>query len=132
MAARMGPEAIVAPMAPPGVEMILGATRDADFGPVVIVGFGGVLAETLRDVTHVLPPFDAAGARRAVDSLRLRPLLDGVRGATACDVDAFCDVAARFSAVVHALGDEIAEIDINPVIVHEKGCTIVDALIRGG
>jgi len=132
MAERLGPKAIAAPLAPPGVEMILGATRDADFGPIVIVGFGGVLAETLRDVTCLLPPFDAAEARRSIDGLRLRPLLDGVRGATPCDVDAFCDVAARFSAVVHALREAIAEIDINPVIVHQKGCTIVDALIRGG
>lgn len=132
MAARLGPEAIAAPMAPPGVEMILGATRDADFGPIVIVGFGGVLAETLRDVTHLLPPFDAAEARRCIDRLRLRPLLDGARGTAPCDVDAFCEVAARFSTFVHALAGEIAEIDINPVIVHKRGCSVVDALIRGG
>ena len=129
MAARLGDAAIVAPQAGPGVEMILGMSRDADFGPVVVIGFGGVLAETLGDVCHALPPFDAAHARRCVDRLALRPLLDGVRGAPAADVDAFCELAARFSVLVHELRDDIREIDINPVVVHERGCTIVDALI---
>lgn len=129
LASSLGPEAIVAPMADEGVEMILGATRDEQLGAIVLLGFGGVLAETLQDVKFALPPFDAAHARRCVDSLRLRPLLDGVRGKPAADIDSFCDLAARFSAIVDALREEIEEVDINPVIVHERGCTIVDALI---
>jgi acyl-CoA synthetase (NDP forming) len=129
LAARLGPEALVAPMAGAGIEMILGATRDEQFGPVILLGFGGVLAETLQDVTFVLPPFDAAHARRCVDRLQLRPLLDGVRGRAAADIDSFCDLAARFSAIVDALGGELGEVDINPVIVHATGCTIVDALV---
>ena len=134
VAARLGPDVIVAPMAAAGVEMILGATRDAQFGPLVMIGFGGVLAETLHDVTFVLPPFDASHARRCIDRLRLRPLLDGVRGKPAADIDAFCELASQFSVMVNALQDEIGEIDINPVIVHAKGsgCTIVDALVAGG
>jgi acyl-CoA synthetase (NDP forming) len=129
LAARLGPEAVVAPMAAAGIEMMLGATRDEQFGPVILLGFGGVLAETLQDVTFVLPPFDAAHARRCVDRLQLRPLLDGVRGRAAADIDSFCDLAARFSAIVDALGGELGEVDINPVIVHATGCTIVDALV---
>jgi acyl-CoA synthetase (NDP forming) len=129
LAARLGPEAVVAPMAAAGIEMMLGATRDEQFGPVILLGFGGVLAETLQDVTFVLPPFDAAHARRCVDRLQLRPLLDGVRGRPAADIDSFCDLAARFSAIVDALGGELGEVDINPVIVHATGCTIVDALV---
>ena len=129
LAARLGPEALVAPMAGAGIEMILGATRDEQFGPVILLGFGGVLAETLQDVTFVLPPFDAAHARRCVDRLQLRPLLDGVRGRAAADIDSFCDLAARFSAIVDALGGELGEVDVNPVIVHATGCTIVDALV---
>ena len=75
-----------------------------------------------------LPPFDAAWARRLVDRLALRALLDGVRGAPAADVDGLCLAAARLSAPAAALGDSIAEIDINPLIVGPNGCMAVDAL----
>lgn len=129
MAERLGPAALIAPMAGDGVEMMLGARLDPQFGPVVLIGFGGVYAETLRDVAFALPPFTAEHARRCVDRLQLRPMLDGKRGRQPSDVDAFCDVAARFSTIVDALGDSIHEMDINPIIVHEKGCTIVDALV---
>ncbi|MDA0707062.1 MAG: acetate--CoA ligase family protein [Proteobacteria bacterium] len=134
ISAKLGPEVIVAPMAAAGVEMILGATKDPQFGPVVVIGFGGVLAETLHDVTFALPPFDAAHARYCLDRLRLRPLLDGVRGKPAADIDAFCALASQFSVMVAALRDELLEVDINPVIVHAAGggCTIVDALVVGG
>jgi hypothetical protein len=111
--------------------MILGARRDPQFGPVVLIGFGGVYAEVLKDATFALPPFDAAYARRKVDGLRLRPLLDGQRGRPPHAIDAFCNMAARFSALVHALRDGIGEIDINPVIVGQERCTAVDALIAG-
>jgi acyl-CoA synthetase (NDP forming) len=126
---RLGPEALIAPMVREGVEMLLGIRTDPQFGPVVLIGFGGVYAETLKDVTFALPPFTAAHARRCIDRLRLRPMLDGQRGKPPADIDAFCDTAARFSAMVHELQDEIREIDINPIIVHEAGCTIVDALV---
>ncbi|MDH3533353.1 MAG: acetate--CoA ligase family protein [Gammaproteobacteria bacterium] len=129
MSSRLGSAVLLAPMAGAGVEMILGATHDPQFGPVVVIGFGGVLAETLNDVVFALPPFAAEHARRCVDRLQLRPLLDGVRGQPALDIDAFCAAAARFSAIVAALCDQIEEVDINPLIVHEKGCTVADALI---
>jgi acyl-CoA synthetase (NDP forming) len=129
MASRLGPAAIIAPMAAPGVEMLLGARTDPQFGPVVLIGFGGVHAETLHDVVFALPPFTAQHARRCVDRLTLRPLLDGKRGAAAADIDAFCETAAAFSAMVDALRDDIREIDVNPVIVHASGCTVVDALV---
>ena len=111
--------------------MLLGATHDPQFGPVVLIGSGGVLAETLGDVQFALPPFDAAHARRCVDRLQLRPLLDGVRGNAAVDIDAFCRLAARFSEMVAGLADVIAEVDVNPVIVHEHGAVAVDALVSG-
>lgn len=129
MADRLGPEALIAPMVGKGVEMMLGARIDPQFGPVVLIGFGGVYAETLKDVVFALPPFSVAHARRCVDRLRLRPMLDGQRGQPPADVDAFCDAAAHFSVMVDALRDDIREIDINPIIVHESGCTIVDALV---
>lgn len=129
MASRLGPEAIVAPMVEDGVEMMLGAKVDPQFGPVVLIGFGGVYAETLEDVAYALPPFSAAHARRCVDRLKLRPMLDGQRGKPAADIDAFCEVASSFSAMIDALRDTVLEVDVNPVIVHETGCTIVDALV---
>lgn len=129
MAKRLGPEAIIAPMAADGVEMMLGMRADPQFGPIVLVGFGGVHAETLRDVTYAMPPFSAVHARRCVDRLQLRQMLDGQRGQPPADVDAFCEAAARFSVMVDTLRDKLSEVDVNPIIVHESGCTVVDALV---
>jgi acyl-CoA synthetase (NDP forming) len=129
MAKRLGPEAIIAPMVGDGVEMMLGMRVDPQFGPVVLIGFGGIHAETLRDVTFALPPFSAAHARRCVDRLQLRPMLDGQRGKPPADIDAFCETAARFSAMIDAFRHTLTEVDVNPIIVHESGCTIVDALL---
>lgn len=131
LSARLGPRAVVARMGGKGVEMLLGARRDPQFGPVVLLGFGGVHAEVLEDVAFLLPPFDKAEAWRRMDRLKLRPLLDGARGQPACDVAAFAGQAALFSAVVHALRDDVEEIDMNPVIVSASGCVAVDALIVG-
>jgi hypothetical protein len=131
MSDRLGNDVLVAAMADEGVEMLLGVKRDPQFGPVVLIGSGGVLAEVLGDVQFALPPFDAAHARRCVDRLRLRPLLDGVRGRPAVDIDAFCDMAARFSEMAAALAEVVAEIDVNPVIVQEQGAVAVDALVTG-
>jgi hypothetical protein len=82
----------------------------------------------------MLPPFDASRAARKLGTLRMRALLDGKRGKAPCDVAAFCEAAARFSAMVHALREELDEIDINPLIVTAEGCIAVDALVvgRGG
>ncbi|MCO4812391.1 MAG: acetate--CoA ligase family protein [Gammaproteobacteria bacterium] len=131
MSRRLGGDALVSSMAPAGVEMFLGIKRDPQYGPVVLIGSGGVLAETIADVQFALPPFDVAHARRCVDRLKLRPLLDGVRGKPAVDIDAFCAAAARFSEMAAALGEVLAEVDVNPVIVHENGAIAVDALVAG-
>jgi hypothetical protein len=114
-----------------GVDMFLGIKRDPQFGPVVLLGFGGVLAETINDAQFALPPFDSAHARRCIERMRLRPLLDGVRGSPAVNVDVFCDTASRFSLMAHALGDVLSEIDVNPVIVNESSAIAVDALVVG-
>jgi acyl-CoA synthetase (NDP forming) len=128
---RLGDDAIVAPMVAAGVDMFLGIKRDPQFGPVVLLGFGGVLAETINDAQFALPPFDSAHARRCIERMRLRPLLDGVRGSPAVSVDVFCDTASRFSLMAHALGDVLSEIDVNPVIVNESSAIAVDALVIG-
>jgi len=129
LASRLGPEVVIAPMADDGIEMLLGARSDPQFGPVVLIACGGIHAEVLQDVVFALPPFSAQHARRCVDRLQLRAMLDGVRGKPAADVDAFCEAAARFSAIVDALRHVVLEVDVNPVIVHEHGCTAVDALV---
>ena len=128
---RLGPRVLLAEMAGAGVEMMLGARRDPQFGPIVVIGFGGTLAEVVADVTFALPPFDALYARRQIDRLRLRPLLDGVRGRAPVDVDGLCDMAARFSAMVDALRASLTEVDVNPVIVGPQTVVAVDALIVG-
>jgi acyl-CoA synthetase (NDP forming) len=129
LSSRLGPDVLVCEMAGPGVEMYLGVRHDAQFGPVVLLGIGGIHAETLQDVAYAMPPFDAAHALRCVDRLRLRPLLDGLRGSPAADVDAFAESAAKFSALIYSLRDEVAEFDVNPLIVGESGCVAVDALL---
>ena len=131
LVARLGPRALVTSMAPTGIEMIMGARRDPQFGPVVMLGFGGVLAEVVRDVAFALPPFDEAYARRLLDKLKLRPMLDGVRGAPPVALAAFCEMAAGFSAMVAALDGHLEEVDVNPVIVNAESCIAVDALVVG-
>ena len=130
MASRLGPQTLVCPMvARPGIEMILGVISDDQFGPLVIMGMGGVHAELMEDFACALPPFNAATARKATDKLKQRRLLDGYRGQPACDIDAYCDAAARLSVMVHFLRDKIDEVDINPIAVHAQGCTALDALV---
>ena len=132
LASRLGPEVLVARMIEePGVEMMIGMLRDEQFGSLVILGFGGVNAESINDVAYALPPFDAQTARRLVDSLRMRPLLERQRGQAVPALDTFCEAAARFSVMVADFGDAIREIDLNPVIVGSRGCVAVDALVVG-
>jgi acetate---CoA ligase (ADP-forming) len=130
LSARLGPPVLVAEMVRgPAVEMILGMVRDPAFGPVVVVGSGGIHAEVLEDVVFALPPFDAETARRLVDRLRLRALLDGVRGQPPGDLDAFCRAAANFSALAAHLGDRLESVDVNPVLVRPVGCVAVDVSV---
>ncbi len=129
LAERLGPDVTIAAMAPPGVEVALGVVRDPTFGPLVVVAAGGVLVELIHDRKLALPPIDEAAARRLIDGLAMRPLLDGVRGAPPSDVDALARAVSRLSVLAVELGDVIAELDVNPVIVSPSGCVAVDALV---
>ncbi len=132
LAARLGPDVQASPMVTmSGVEMMLGMVRDEQFGPLVVMGFGGIHVETIRDVVHVLPPFDARRAKERLRALKLWPLLHGTRGGTPAAVDAFCEAAARFSVMAASLGDVLEEIDVNPMIVGSERCVAVDALVVG-
>jgi len=119
---------LVEPMAAPGVELIVGGTRDAVFGPAVLVGLGGILAEVLDDVAVLLAPVTADEVRDRLETLRGAPILRGVRGRPGVDIDAL-------ARVVVAIGDllvaepSIVEIDCNPVMAGPYGAIAVDALI---
>lgn len=129
LAARLGPQVSVAAMAPAGVELALGVVGDPQFGPLVLVAAGGVLVELLKDRRLGLPPLDQAGARRMIDGLRSRALLDGFRGAPAADVDAVARAVAALSVLAADLGDRLAALDVNPIIAGPDGCVAVDALV---
>ena len=127
---RLGKAAIVSPMVNSyGVEMILGMVSDSQFGPFVVVGFGGIYAEALNDTCVLKPPFDCDTVARALDQLSMRSLLAGPRGKPAVNIRCYCEIAARFSVFVDEFADSIGEIDINPVLVTENGCLGLDALV---
>lgn len=120
---------LVQAMAPPGVEMIVGVVSDQHFGPVVACGAGGTLVEVLKDVSVRLTPLTRSDAAEMVRELRTFPLLTGFRGQPPADVPALEDILLRVSALAEDL-PQVAELDLNPVIVHPRGATVVDARIR--
>jgi len=120
---------LVQPMAPPGVEMLVGVVGDERFGPVVACAAGGTAVELLGDVQVRLAPVSAGEAAEMVRGLRTFALLDGYRGAAPADVAALEDVVVRAAALA-AGHEEIAELDLNPVIVGEAGAVVVDARVR--
>jgi acyl-CoA synthetase (NDP forming) len=118
-------------MAGRGVEMIVGIIRDPTFGPVVMVGAGGVTAELFKDTVYRLAPVDESEATAMLRELRSAPLLDGFRGAPKADVPALAALISRVSQLAYAGRDRIAELELNPVIVHAagEGCSVADALL---
>ena len=129
-----GPQAridgvLVQPMAPPGREVILGVSRDANWGPLLMVGLGGVLVEALGDVALSPVPLDHAVARTLIGRLKGAHVLGPYRGSPPADTEALIDLMVRLSQFASDHSDEIAEIDLNPVIVHAEGVSLVDALI---
>ena len=131
-AARDG--VIVAAMRKGRRELMVGARVDPVFGPVVIVGDGGKYVEALKDFAVLVPPFDAADVERALRGLRIAPLVDGVRGEPALDVDALAAVAIGVGRMVRAAQGTIASVDLNPVMVGAvgEGALVVDALVERG
>ncbi len=129
LAARLGPAVLVAAQAPAGVEVAVGVVRDPQFGPVLMVAAGGVLVELLGDRRFLFAPATAADVTRALSELRLARLLGGVRGGAPCDIAALASTISRISAIAAAAGDELTELDVNPIIAHPAGCIAVDALI---
>lgn len=119
---------LVTPMIAGGVELAIGAFRDAQFGPVVMVGLGGIWVEALDDVTFGLAPVGEDDAQAMVDEIRARKLLGPLRGRPARDVAAVVDVLVRVGELI-ADRDDVAEIDLNPVLVLERGAVPADARV---
>ncbi|MFI1284723.1 acetate--CoA ligase family protein [Streptomyces sp. NPDC020858] len=121
---------LVCQMVERGVEMVVGVTQDDLFGPTVTVGLGGVLVEVLHDAAVRVPPFGEDQARAMLTELRGHALLEGVRGAPPADVDALVEVILRIQRMALELGDELSELDINPLMVlpRGQGAVALDAL----
>lgn len=120
---------LVQAMVQGGVELVIGLKRDATFGPVVMVGLGGVLIEVFRDVAFRAAPVTAAEALHMLDELKSKVLLDGVRGKPAVDRKAVADMISAVSRLGAAAGPRLAELDLNPVLAGPQGATAVDWLM---
>jgi acetyltransferase len=135
-AQRLRPDAVIqgvliGPMAKKGVEIIVGTMTDATFGPMIMVGLGGITTELFRDVIYRPAPVSAAEASAMLAELKAAPLLNGFRGAAKADVAALSQLISQVSVLAARLRAEISEIELNPVLVHPEGqgVTIVDALV---
>jgi acetyltransferase len=120
---------LVSEMVTGGFELIAGVVNDVVFGPVVVVGAGGIHAEVLGDTACGLAPFDERTAREMLDELKCRPILDGVRGGAALDVGAVARVLVSLSRFAWRNRERIAEVDINPLFALPGGAVAADALI---
>jgi acetyltransferase len=117
---------LVTPMAAKGVEVIIGAAKDPQFGPILMFGLGGVFVEVLKDVVFRTLPLDREEAGKMLDEVRGKALLEGVRGNRAVDREKLVSLLLDVSRIVMA-NPEITEIDLNPVIVSADGYAVVDA-----
>jgi len=122
---------LVQRMAPRGHELVIGMISDATFGPIMMVGWGGVMVELMGDVAHCPAPVDADDAARMIGRLRSAALLRGFRGAPPVDATPLAEFVSRLSVLAVEHQDRIAEMEFNPVILHAdgSGLTIADALI---
>lgn len=123
---------LVQAMVKGGTEAILGVTNDPLFGPAVMFGLGGIFAEVLKDVAFRLAPVTPAVAREMIAEIKGHPVLAGARGKPPADVDALADAIVKLSALAIDLEGSVAELDVNPLFVMEKGRGVVaaDALIK--
>jgi acyl-CoA synthetase (NDP forming) len=118
-------------MAAPGTEVIVGVTRDLQFGHAVMFGLGGVFVEAMRDVSFRVVPLSSRDAAEMIAEIRGRRVLSGLRGNPPADLPALRALLLRVSAYLSE-HPEVEEMDLNPVIVHERGLTVADArVVRG-
>lgn len=119
---------LVQEMAPSSTEIIVGATKDPQFGPALMFGLGGIFVEVLKDVTFRIAPITESDAREMITEVKAYPILKGYRGQPAADVDAIVEILMNTSRLVMD-HQEIKELDLNPIMVYEKGAKTVDARI---
>ncbi len=128
------PEAqvLVQEMVSEGVEVLLAATRNADFGPVLAIGLGGVAVELFKDVAWLALPTDAARVRAAITRLKLSAVLQGFRGKPAADIDALIAAAVQFGDAFVSTVPQLQEVEVNPLLVLPagRGVVAVDALFK--
>ena len=120
---------LVQRMVPPGVEIVVGGRVDPQFGPLIVVGLGGVLVELLHDTALAPAPVEPREAEELLRELRCFRLLEGYRGQPAVDLPALCDIICRASEFIADQRDFVAEFDLNPLICNGCSITPVDALI---
>ncbi len=118
-------------MARPGIEVIVGMSKDPQFGPVLMFGLGGVLVEVLKDVAFRIVPLEARDARQMIREIKGFPVLEGFRGQEPADLEALEKLLLKVSAFVEA-HPEIEELDLNPVFAYKDGALAVDARIVVG
>jgi acetyltransferase len=121
---------LVEQMSRKGVEVILGASRDARFGPLLMFGLGGTLVEVVKDVSFRLAPMWQISAERMIREIKAYKILEGFRGIPPSDVDAIVTILLRLSLMV-CNHPEVSELDINPLIVHARGegCSVADSRV---
>lgn len=119
---------LVSRMMAEGTEVIIGTKYDDQFGPVIMFGIGGILVEIVKDVSFRVLPLSKFSARKMLNEIKSSPILDGVRGKPPVDKKAISQLLVTVSEIIEAY-PQIYEMDLNPVIVHEKGLDIVDARI---
>jgi len=119
---------LISPMERKGTEVIIGVTRDEQFGPVIMFGLGGIFVEVLRDVSFKVSPLSKADAYDMIKEIKAYPILQGIRGEKPKDIDALVDIILKVAALVDD-NDAIKELDLNPVFVLEEGARVIDARI---
>ena len=119
---------LVQEMAPQSTEVIVGATKDPQFGPALMFGLGGIFVEILKDVTFRIAPLTEDEAREMITSVKAYPVLKGYRNMPPADVEAIVEILLNTSRLVME-HQEIKEVDLNPIMVYEKGAKTVDARI---
>ena len=129
IALSCGPLMHLQKQAPDGVEIFLGIVGDPQLGPVMTLGLGGLFVEVFRDVVTAIPPVSAQTAHQLLRRLRAYPLLTGTRGRPPLDLDRLCEAVAAFSRLAAALGEDLGEFDVNPLICGSWGAMAVDALV---
>jgi acyl-CoA synthetase (NDP forming) len=120
--------ALVERMAPQGIETIIGAKRDPQFGPVIMFGLGGIFVEVFKDISFRVAPISRFDAMDMVSELKAYAILKGIRGKRPSDIEAIVATLLKVSEMMMEIG-EISELDFNPTIVYESGYRIVDARI---